>query len=109
MRHTDLLWQARTDGQWDVFEPGDEHLLPPPPPPAPPSRLISVQEFRSRFTDLEQAATVTSANAGVKVLVFKLSTRLEPVNLDDQQVIAGVDLLIAQGILSPARKAAILA
>lgn len=79
------------------------------PPPAPPQRLISVQEFRSRFTNLEQAATVTSLNAEVKVLVFKLSTRLEPVDLDDPQVIAGVDLLIAQGITTPVRKAAILA
>lgn len=73
-----------------------------------PTRELSVQEFRQRFTDAEQAAIVGSTDAAVKVLVFKISTR-SSVDLDDPQVVQGLDLLVAKSLLAAPRKAQILA
>ena len=73
-----------------------------------PSRVLSIQVFRNRFTDPELAGIVASANASVRVLLLKLTTRLE-VDLNDPQVIGGMALLVSQGLLTAARRDAILA
>lgn len=106
-RATDLLWLARPDGQWDVFEAGDEHLLPAPPT-GNSARMVEVVEFRSRFTDSELAGIGTSPHPGVAVLLIKLLSR-NLVDLDDPQVVQGLDLLIAQNLIAANRKAQILA
>ena len=105
-RPTDVRVEPNGPGTWLVYEPGDTLPVEPPSPPA--ASVLTVQEFRDRFTLPELAAIATSTDAGVRVLVLKVTTRTD-VPLDNADVIAGLDLLVARGLLTPARKAAILA
>jgi hypothetical protein len=82
----------------------------PPAPPAP--RTITAWEFRDRFLTSEIDAILDLAYAGnaqARRLILKLQTATGGVDLDSDVVIAGVDFLVAQAILTPARKAEILA
>lgn len=73
---------------------------------SPAERTLSVQDFRSRFTDAELAGVVSSADVAVKVLLVKLQTRAD-VDLADPQIAAGLDLLVSKGLLTAARRAVI--
>lgn len=99
-----LRADAQDDGSWLVYEHGD--TLPTPTTPGPEPRTISVQDFRSRFTDAELAGIVSSADVAVKVLLVKLQTRDE-VDLADPQIAAGLDLLVSKGLLSAPRRAVV--
>ena len=101
-----LYAQGHADGTVTLYYPGDTLPVSPPAPPTP--RLVSVQEFRSRFTDAELASIALSTDVQVRVLLLKLQTRSD-VDLDDPQVSQGLDLLISKTLLATSRKAQILA
>jgi hypothetical protein len=88
--------------------------LPPPPPPAPPEPQYKTQftslEYLDRFTEAEQLTVVsaTLANAQVKLWYDKMLAA-SYIDLADPRTAAGVDALIAAGLLDGARRAAILA
>lgn len=79
-----------------------------PPAPAAPAPVWSALAFFERFTEGEQLAIFASEDAAVRLFRAKLLAAQE-VRADDPRVVAGLDLLVAQGLLTPARKAAILA
>ncbi len=98
------------DGTVLAYFDGDE--LPPQPPQAPPAptRYVTVQEYRQRFTQPELLALLASADAGVKLLVLKVSTAPpEGIDLLSQTVSQGLAYLVAQGILAADRPAQIVA
>lgn len=106
-RPTDLRWERQPDGSFKVYEPGD--VLPVSPPSSLPwePAEITVQDFRSRFTDPELAAIATSPDVAVQTLLLKLLTRTH-VDLRDPQTAAGVDLLVAKAGLAAHRKDEVL-
>lgn len=73
-------------------------------------RLISVEQFRNRFTDQETTDFLTAAKTDINVekLYWKLATRRELLNLDSTDIVAGVDYLISISVLQSGRKQEIL-
>ena len=65
-------------------------------------------EFWAEFTDAEAQAIATSSHPVVRQLVVTLSTWRSVLYSDDPRVAGGLQLLEAVGILTPARRAAIL-
>ncbi len=98
---------GRTVNPGDYYDEATDTFSPGPADPLP-VREITAQAFRSRFTDAELAAIVSSNDAAVKVLVLKIATRTT-VDLADPQTAEGVDLLIAKGLVQAGRRAALLA
>lgn len=84
---------------------------PPAPPPEPQYKTqFTSLEYLDRFTEAEQitVVTVTQSNAQVKLWYDKMLAA-SYVDIADPRVSAGLDALIAAGLLAPARKAEILA
>lgn len=79
-----------------------------PPAPAAPAPVWTALEFFERFTEAEQLAIFGSEDAAVRLFRAKLLASQE-VRADDPRTVAGLDLLVAKGLLTTARKAAILA
>lgn len=69
----------------------------------------TVQDFIAEFTMQELALISLSANPVVAALRFKLATWKDRVFSDNPEVVLGLDVLVSVGILTQARKAAILA
>lgn len=105
-----LLVQMQSDGTALAYFEGDELPLQPPNPPPVPTRFVTAQEYRQRFSQAELLALLASTDAGVKLLVLKVSTAPpEGIDLLSQTVSQGLAYLVAQGILAPARPAQIVA
>lgn len=105
-----LLAQVQPDGTVLAYFDGDQ--LPPSPPQAPPAptRFVTAQEYRQRFTNPELLALLSSTDAGVKLLVLKVSTAPpEGIDLLSPTVSAGLAYLVAQGVLAADRPAQIAA
>lgn len=87
----------------------DEQEQEPEMEPQPITRFSSL-EFLERFTEAEQLAVVTAtmSNPHVKLWYDKLLAA-EFVSLDDPRTEAGIDALIAEALIDPARKSEILA
>lgn len=84
-----------------------------PPAPAPMPRLISAAEFRDRFTAAELAATSALAYSSTgdvpaQLLLLKVSTNRDGIDLDSAETVGGLDYLISKGKLTSQRKADIL-
>ena len=94
----------QANGTWLVYEPGD--TLPVQPAPGPAPRIVSVLDFRKRFTDLEIDGVLASADVAVRRFMFKLTTRTE-VDMDDPQVTLGLNLLVARTLLTAPRRAVV--
>ena len=74
--------------------------------------MISISEFRDRFTKSELLAIANMAYAGdatTRYLLLKLQTNTSGMDLSGAETVGGVDYLIAKGVLLPARRADILA
>jgi len=81
---------------------------PVPVAPLPP-RLTSL-EFMALLTDAEQTAIATAAQTNASVLVWLLRiSGATYVDLGDPQTAAGVQAMVAAGLLSATRVTAILA
>ena len=75
----------------------------------PVSRVITTEAFRDRFTPAELLAIVASADAQIKYVLLKLSTKEQPfLDLDNPEVIATMDRLVTLSLVTAARKTAIL-
>lgn len=76
---------------------------------SPVSRVITTEAFRDRFTPAELLAIVASADAQIKYVLLKLSTKEQPfLDLDNPEVIATMDRLVTLSLVTAARKTAIL-
>ncbi len=74
-----------------------------PEPPAP-NYIITKYAFLIRFTTAERTAALTESKTNVSVEDFwSLLYAAEYVDLSNPETIAGVDLLVSLGILTPAR------
>lgn len=81
---------------------------PAPLPVAPAAGVWTALDFFERFTEAEQLAIFESDHAAVRLFRAKLLAAQE-VRGDDPRTLAGLDLLVAQGLITAERKAAILA
>jgi hypothetical protein len=82
---------------------------PSPLPPAPPP-VLSYLQFRALFTVAENAAIMTAAQQNHAVLDWLLQAAgAGRIDLADAAVKAGLDALVAAGLLTSARETAILA
>lgn len=81
----------------------------PTPPPAPKTQFTSL-EFLDRFTEPEQLAVVTAtlASPAVKLWYDKMLAA-SFVDLEDPRTPAGIDALIAAGLIDASRRDALLA
>jgi len=68
----------------------------------------SKAEFWAEFTDTEKAGIITSTNIGIRMLDKELTMWTATVRADDQRIIDGLTALASAGIISGARKTAIL-
>lgn len=77
------------------------------PPPAPPDYgpTLNVREFMDLFTVTEFKAIRQAAKTDPDVDYFFVKAQLPvPVRLRHPSTLAGLDLLVAKGLLTPARK-----
>lgn len=77
-------------------------------------RIITAAQFRDRFTEAEMMAITKKAYGGtgdapMQLLLLKLATSADGVNLDADSVIAGIDYLVTKGVIIAERKAQLLA
>lgn len=92
--------EAATRAEWDANDPTKL--------PTPDARRIHPYYFRLRFTKDQRIAFATSTDADVIDLREGL-TAASTIGLDDPRTSAGLDLLIAKGIIQSSDKAALLA
>ena len=107
-----LAWRLRADGKWEGAEMPAE-LGAITPAPAPTTVIISAAEFRDRFTSAELLGISTLAYSGtgdpaIQLLLLKVATNRDGIDLASADVIAGLDYLIAKGKLLAGRKTEIL-
>lgn len=72
-------------------------------------RQITPKEFRDLFSPAELAAIIASADIDVRVLLYKISTTGNSVDLDSPEVKAGLQHLQSKSLLTDTRRVAILA
>jgi len=113
--HPSLHWQpcgaeVREGDMWT-----GEAFAAPPPAADPPPRTISTLAFRRRFAVKEMAAITLAASramaagdATLQVAIDDLNSASE-VHLDNPEIIGGLDMLVASGLIDAERKAALLA
>lgn len=80
---------------------------------APAPRIVPAWQFRDRFTHAELSGITHLAYSGTgdavaQLLLLKVATSTEGVNLDSPEVAAGLDYLVGKGVLAPARAAEVL-
>ena len=103
-------WEARlTDpAGWAIS--GGKLVAHVPPVPVPqPITILSPRAFLARFTEAETVAIFTAAQTNVVVAIWKDTALAGDIDLTDPQTSAGLDALVAAGLLTATRKAAILA
>lgn len=72
------------------------------------ARQITPKEFRDKFTPAELGAIIASTDVGVRVLLYKISTTGDSVDLDSVDVQNGLLYLQAKQLLTDTRRTAIL-
>lgn len=78
-------------------------------PFAGPKTILSVREFRARFTHDEQIAIRTASMTDMEVgIVYDDFQAAQFIDLTDENVAHGVDLYIAKGLIEPSRRDAVL-
>jgi hypothetical protein len=74
----------------------------------PPKTSISFLQFMELFTQAEQVAAIGSTDVNIKIFIMK-GAGAGLLDLNNPEVIAGVNYLVSIGILTQARATAILA
>ena len=69
--------------------------------------ILTLHEFRTRFTFVEKVAIKQSTDAGVMVIQDDLMAAQE-IDLENQELIDGIGYLVVQGLLTTERAAVIL-
>lgn len=104
---------AHADGTATLYEAGD--TLPADLAPQPFStRRIDAAAFRDRFTPAELAGVTALAYGGTgdvsaQLLLLKVATNRDGIDLDDAETIGGLDYLVSRGKITAPRKVEILA
>ena len=103
---------AHADGTATIYEAGDTLPADLAASLAPP-RIISAAEFRDRFTPTELAGISALAYSGTgdvpaQLLLLKVATNRDGIDLSSADVVGGLDYLISKGKLTAPRKAEIL-
>jgi hypothetical protein len=109
--HPSLVWVPVTN---PAVEQGWSYnggaFAPPSPPvdPDPPIRSFAFLDFLGFFTSEEQAAIIASEVVHVKLFVV-MAAGAGVINLDDPRVAEGLDLLVAENLLTAERRAQVFA
>ena len=110
------IWAFESDGSQDEFITSDMSPISDAalaalrtPPPAPPRNFTSL-EFLDMFTDAEQLAVASAAmaNAQVKLWYDRMLAAMF-VSLADVRTGEGLQALVSAGLLTQARRDAIVA
>jgi len=75
-------------------------------PVTPSSRIVTINEFRDKFTTTEQDAILSLAYSGDTVarrFLLKLQTTLMEVDLDHADVVGALAYLVAKSVLTNSR------
>ena len=99
-----LRVDAQVGGAWLVYEPGD---VLPTQAPIPPARIVTSQEFRDRFTQAELLGMMSSADSGVRMLLFKVQTNATGIDLLGAEAQQGLAYLVSRALLAAGRPAQI--
>lgn len=109
---------AMLEGMLVSIDDGFELLPQPDPEPdsveepetsePEPKTVFSAREFLRRFTIEEYSAARTHGNIQVQWALDNLISA-QYVDIEDPDTIEGIDLLVAEGIISPQRKTELLA
>ena len=98
--------------QWVILaeRPPEPAPPPPPPPPVPPAPTYTRLQFLFLFTPAEVIAIQTAALTNDSVAYYNyMINAVVTLQLTDQAVIDGVNMLATQGVITPERAAQILA
>lgn len=88
---------------------GSAFVPPPPPPPPPPRWVISKVAMISRFTSQEYLGVISAAKTDVEVQAwYDLFQATMRVDLKDQRIVDGINLLATKNLLTSERAAEIL-
>ena len=100
--------RGHADGTVTLYYEGD--AIPDlPVVVVPPTRYVTAQEYRARFTDAELLAMLASADPMVKLLVLKVSTAApEGIDVKSNAVWQGLAYLVSVLILEAHRPAEIV-
>jgi hypothetical protein len=102
-------WAARFEGIWVVGRDGLMQQESPPPPPAPPPPVISFNALWNRFTQPEQGALAAAAMTNPALFIFLVrGAGAGQIDLLDPDTAQGMEVLVTAGVLTEARRAAIL-
>ena len=94
-------------GKWTVFERGD--AVPAIVETGGPSgKQLTAEEFRNAFTQAEIDNLLASTDAGVKRLLYRISTNRSGIDCGSAEVLGGLAYLVTAGLLTNARRIAIL-
>lgn len=75
----------------------------PEPYIEPPKTIFAAREFLAKFTMAEYAAARTHTNIGVQWALDNL-IGAQFVDIEDPDTIAGLDLMVAEGVITPERR-----
>jgi hypothetical protein len=96
----------------DTAQCGDAYangvFTPAPAAAPPPINGLSLLQFMALFTPAEQAAIASASDPQTRVFTL-MASGAQTLDLDDGELIAGVQHLVSVGLLAPGRAAAILA
>jgi hypothetical protein len=110
------VYAFESDGSQDAYIPAGTVPMTPEevqshiaPAPKPAKTQFAPLEFLDRFTEAEQLATATAAmsNPIINLWYYRMMAATY-VDLIDPRVEAGIDALIAAGLLAPSRKEALM-
>ena len=106
---TDAEWDARLANPAGWAVSGGKLVAHVPPAPVPqPITILSPRAFLARFTDAETLAIFTAAQSNVSIMIWKDKALAGDIDLTDPLTAAGLEALVSAGLLTEARKAAIL-
>ena len=108
------VYGFESDAEMNQYRPGlarmteaeFEAFRNPPPAPPEPRTVLSSREYLSRFTMAEYAAVRTGPVAVQYALDNLIGAQF--VDLNDPDVSAGLDLMVAEGIITAERKTELL-
>ena len=78
-------------------------------PPTPPIRIVTARSFMRRLPATTQLAITEAARTSAEVDLWLRRALAGPIELDDPETAAGIEDLIAVGLLTEADKVALLA
>ena len=104
-------YTAETPTEWPEYPfAAYNHVLQIPEPAAPVVRIVTKREYLGRFTQAERVAIRTAAKSSVELEDYLALLEIsEEIDLDDEDLIAGLTTLEAAGLIAEGRAAEIRA